>query len=148
MLEREIVSVEQNATVGGGLYVHDDHIKNVYELLYAALSGYRWTVIHGNKRYGFRDEAAWQVGVKALQAARANVEFEDEAGSRRRIHRLDVNAANVDELRALAAIGRVLAARIVADRADRGDFASVDDLGRVHGIGPGRLRSLRTVLRV
>ncbi len=50
--------------------------------------------------------------------------------------RIDVNTATEVELNALPGIGPALAARIAADRATRGPFESIDDLARVHGIGP------------
>jgi len=55
---------------------------------------------------------------------------------------VDVNRAAADELRALPGIGAGLARRIVADREARGPFRSLDELGRVKGIGPGKLRAL------
>lgn len=56
---------------------------------------------------------------------------------------VDVNRAGAGELEALPGIGPVLAQRIVADREERGPFASVDDLQRVRGIGPSLLADLR-----
>ena len=50
--------------------------------------------------------------------------------------RIDVNTATEVELNALPGIGPALAARIAADRATRGPFESIEDLARVHGIGP------------
>ena len=57
--------------------------------------------------------------------------------------RLDLNSANWAELSQLEGIGETLARRIVADRKQNGRFAHVEDLQRVHGIGPrtvGRLK--------
>lgn len=70
MLQRGIVDVRPRAAAPGGFYVHDEHIKNCYELLYAALSGHRWTIVHGNKRHGFTDEPTWRAAVSALEALR------------------------------------------------------------------------------
>jgi competence protein ComEA len=53
--------------------------------------------------------------------------------------RVDVNAASVRLLETLPGVGPVMAARIVAAR----PFHTVDDLGRVAGIGPVRLEALR-----
>ncbi|MFN2321332.1 MAG: helix-hairpin-helix domain-containing protein [Trueperaceae bacterium] len=53
--------------------------------------------------------------------------------------RVDVNAASVRLLETLPGVGPVMAARIVAGR----PFHTVDDLGRVAGIGPVRLEALR-----
>jgi competence protein ComEA len=53
--------------------------------------------------------------------------------------RVDVNAASLRLLETLPGIGPVMAARIVAAR----PFHTVDDLGRVAGIGPARLEALR-----
>jgi len=55
---------------------------------------------------------------------------------------IDLNAATPEELEALPGIGAKLAARIVEDRQRRGAFATLGDLGRVPGIGPGKLRLL------
>ncbi|MBX3270049.1 MAG: helix-hairpin-helix domain-containing protein [Sandaracinaceae bacterium] len=60
---------------------------------------------------------------------------------------IDVNAASPAELELLPRIGPSLAARIVEARERDGPFESVDDLGRVRGIGPrtvDRLRGLVT----
>jgi hypothetical protein len=59
MVERGIVTMRTQRDVPGDFYVFDDHIKNVYELIYAGLAGYSHTIVHGNKRYGFKDPARW-----------------------------------------------------------------------------------------
>lgn len=76
MLDRGVVSLSNDASVAGEAYVHDDHVKNVYELLYCGLGGIRHTVVHDNKRYGFADRLAWQSAVEQLAARRARVRFE------------------------------------------------------------------------
>jgi competence protein ComEA len=55
---------------------------------------------------------------------------------------LDLNAADSAALEELPGIGPVLAGRIVADREANGPFASVEDLGRVPGVGPAILESI------
>lgn len=55
--------------------------------------------------------------------------------------RIDPNTASPDELARLPRIGPALAARIVADR-EQGRFHTLDDLGRVRGIGPALLEGL------
>jgi competence ComEA-like helix-hairpin-helix protein len=52
---------------------------------------------------------------------------------------VDVNRATVEELASLDGIGPKLGARIVAAR----PFASIEDLGKVRGIGRRRLARLR-----
>jgi competence protein ComEA len=56
---------------------------------------------------------------------------------------VDLNHAGAAELESLPGIGAVLAARIVVDRADRGPFATVDDLARVEGVGPALVDRVR-----
>ena len=56
---------------------------------------------------------------------------------------LDLNRATAAELETLSGIGPALAARIVAYRDSVGGFASVEELGRVRGIGPATLERLR-----
>ncbi len=57
--------------------------------------------------------------------------------------RIDINQASAVELTELPGIGPALAARIVAHRAERGPFRTVDDLDAVKGIGPSTVEGLR-----
>jgi len=61
---------------------------------------------------------------------------------------LDPNQATAAELAGLPGISSGLAAAIVADREARGPFASVDEVGRVRGIGRVRLAAVRPHLAV
>ncbi|MUL79310.1 ComEA family DNA-binding protein [Mycolicibacterium sp. CBMA 226] len=61
---------------------------------------------------------------------------------------VDLNAATEEQLDGLPGIGPVMAKAIVAWRAAHGRFASVDQLGEVDGIGPGRLEKLRELVKV
>lgn len=56
---------------------------------------------------------------------------------------VDVNVASMEELALLPGIGPRIAGRIVSDRAERGRFASVDELRRVKGIGAATLDRVR-----
>lgn len=49
--------------------------------------------------------------------------------------RIDMNTASAAEMTLLPGVGPQLADRIIADRAMNGRFRSIDDLGRVPGIG-------------
>jgi competence protein ComEA len=60
---------------------------------------------------------------------------------------IDVNAAGEAELQRLPRVGPVLAAAIIASRADK-PFESIDDLRRVRGIGAKTLDSLRPFVTV
>ncbi|MCS6937952.1 MAG: ComEA family DNA-binding protein [Roseiflexaceae bacterium] len=61
---------------------------------------------------------------------------------------LDLNRATAAELDALPGIGKVLANRIVEWREREGPFQSVDDLGKVEGIGPALLAKLAPLVTV
>ncbi len=65
-----------------------------------------------------------------------------------RDHRIDINTASEEELTRLPGVGPATAAAIVADRSERGPFATVDELIRVRGIGPAKLNALRAQARV
>lgn len=56
---------------------------------------------------------------------------------------INVNQASPQELSILPQVGPVLARRIVLERDRLGDFADVEDLVRVHGIGPSTLEKIR-----
>lgn len=62
--------------------------------------------------------------------------------------RIDLNSATSAELESLPSIGPKRAAAIIADRADRGPFRSVDDLDRVPGIGTRTIDRIRRFVRV
>ncbi len=57
--------------------------------------------------------------------------------------KIDVNSASAAELTELPGIGPVLAARIVAYRAEHGPFRTLDGLTAVKGIGPATVEELR-----
>ncbi|HKW51255.1 MAG TPA: helix-hairpin-helix domain-containing protein [Candidatus Eisenbacteria bacterium] len=60
--------------------------------------------------------------------------------------RIDLDRATARELERLPGIGPGLAARILADRAERGPYRTPDALLRVKGIGPRTLERIRPYL--
>lgn len=62
--------------------------------------------------------------------------------------RLDLNQADAKALQTLPGIGEVLAARILEYREQNGDFASVEELMAVDGLGPAALSRLRPYVTV
>ena len=58
---------------------------------------------------------------------------------------VDVDVASADELERLPRIGPALAARIVANRDSLGAFGSLEEFGRVRGVGPATLKLLQPV---
>lgn len=58
-----------------------------------------------------------------------------------------LNRAGVSELQTLPGVGRVTAEHIVDERERGGPFGSVDDLARVGGLGPARIRALSARVR-
>ncbi len=87
------------------------------------------------------------LGVLAAAFGRAARRMEDlpcqTAGMR-----LDVNAAGMEELALLPAVGPALAKAIVADRQARGAFESVEALQRVKGIGPRKWAQMKPWVKV
>ena len=61
---------------------------------------------------------------------------------------LDLNRAELSDLRQLPGVGPTLAGRIAAARDERGGFQTVDELRSVSGVGPARLERLRPWVRV
>lgn len=59
---------------------------------------------------------------------------------------VSLGAATAEQLETLPRIGPALAARIIAYRDAHGGFGSVDDLGKVSGIGPKTLAGLRDLV--
>lgn len=61
---------------------------------------------------------------------------------------IDLNSATAEQLDTLPGVGPATALKIVADRETNGPFGSVDDLGRVSGIGPKKLEQLKDLICV
>ena len=59
-----------------------------------------------------------------------------------RFEKIDIDRSSLEDLTRLPRIGPVLAGRIVAEREARGPFGSLEQLGRVSGIGPAVLETL------
>lgn len=60
--------------------------------------------------------------------------------------KIDINSADAAALDTLPGVGPATAAKIVADREANGPYASVDDLGRVPGIGDKKLDALKDLI--
>lgn len=58
-----------------GDQVFDDHIRQVHEVLYCAQAPYPWTILHDNRRYGYREKEAWMEARTRLARLRASVRF-------------------------------------------------------------------------
>ena len=90
------------------------------------------------------------MGVSAVRFSgwgRAPIEI-DRRPARKYDYQLNINTAPWIEWTLLEGIGETLAKRIVDDRTSRGPFQSIDDLGRVKGIGGKTLDQMRPWLTV
>jgi len=61
-------------------------------------------------------------------------------------YQVDINRADWPEIIQLPGLGETMARRLLADRAANGPFLDLDDLVRVHGIGPLTLEKVRPYL--
>ena len=59
------------------------------------------------------------------------------------VHRVDLNHASRAELLQLPGVGESMAGRIEDYRHEHGGFRKVDDLVKIHGVGPATLERLR-----
>ena len=87
--------------------------------------------------------APLQDGQQVIVPARAAPGAVAPAGAAAPSGPVSLSSASAEQLEGLDGIGPAIAARIVEWRAAHGGFASVDQLGEVPGIGPGRLEALR-----
>jgi competence protein ComEA len=62
--------------------------------------------------------------------------------------RIDINTATVEELDTLYGIGYILAQRIIDYRADHGDFAAIEEIMNVDGIGTSVYEAIKDDIRV
>ena len=61
---------------------------------------------------------------------------------------VNINTATKEELTTLKGIGETRAQEIINYRTKHGSFKTVDDLGKVPGIGPGILKQIRSNVTV
>ena len=61
---------------------------------------------------------------------------------------IDLNTADARELEKIKGIGPALASRIVEYRYQNGDFASVDDIKNVRGVGVALFEKIKTKIKV
>ncbi len=121
------------ATPDGG--THDDYRERLRDLeLQAAIS-----------RRGIWAATNWEMlpEERRLQREEANdlaLAMQRQGGP---VEPVGVNTASRDELMQIDGIGEVMANRIIEQR----PFRSLDDLVRVHGIGPETLKKLRPFLK-
>jgi competence protein ComEA len=90
----------------------------------------------------FRNAFAFLIAVLCLGFAAAPAFAADATAA------LDLNTATAEQLETLPGIGEVKAAAILAVRAERGGFRSVEELESVRGIGPALLGKLRARVKV
>ena len=61
---------------------------------------------------------------------------------------ININTATVAQYQQLPGIGAVMAARILTYRTAHGLFATIDDLGKVSGMGKSKFANLKSFIRV
>lgn len=71
----------------------------------------------------------------------------DSAPSLVVVFQVDINTAAWPEIAALPGIGPTRARQIVQWRETNGPFVSIDDIARIHGIGPATLKRIGPYLR-
>jgi competence ComEA-like helix-hairpin-helix protein len=62
--------------------------------------------------------------------------------------KVDLNRSSADELSLLPQVGPKLAASIVREREQNGNFLTIDDLDRAPGVGPQRVAQLEPFLEI
>lgn len=85
---------------------------------------------------------AWRVGRPRVKT-QLTAGQHGKAGAESARIEIDLNSADARELTLLPRVGPILAKRIVENRDRLGPFETVEDLGRVYGIGPHTLDQIR-----
>ncbi len=65
-----------------------------------------------------------------------------------RIKKIDINNADIEELKTLHAIGPVIAKRIIQYRKTHGRFNTIEDIMKVNGIGEKKFKKLKDMITV
>ncbi len=75
MEDRGIISWAVRASENREKVIEDDHIKHVFEVIFSALSGRRFSVVHNNRRWIFDHEDDWKDAIDNLSALRERCLF-------------------------------------------------------------------------
>ena len=62
--------------------------------------------------------------------------------------KIDINSATIDQLQLLPGIGEALAQRIIDYRTEHGEFAAIEELMNVSGIGEKKFTALRDYIKI
>lgn len=100
------------------------------------------------KKEGTKAEAKAETKAMAKEAAKGAGETKRAATPKTGGLMVNINTANVDELKSLKGIGDTRAKDIIEYRKKNGDFKSIEDLEKVKGIGPGTMKQIRANIAV
>ncbi|HBP89228.1 MAG: helix-hairpin-helix domain-containing protein [Nitrospira sp.] len=64
------------------------------------------------------------------------------------VNKIDINSASLEQLEAVKGVGQDIAHNILSYKKDHGDFKTLEDLGKVKGVGKVRLEALREAFTV
>jgi competence ComEA-like helix-hairpin-helix protein len=62
--------------------------------------------------------------------------------------RVDINDADMEDLKAIPGIGSVLSERILKDREERGRYSTISEVKRVPGLGKGKISGMSPYVEV
>jgi len=111
----------------------------------ASVLGVSWAILSG--RAGPIPATGQQPETQSKPAT--DSETIGEGRSRPDVARLiNINTASSAELQLLPGIGPARASAIIEDRTANGPFHAIDDLQRVHGIGPKTVQNIRPLVTI
>lgn len=121
-----------------------NNVENVVERHYwKAVTFLVILILAGAGFWGLRRFAPAMFLGKPDLIAVPNAERPQNRTTQNKLELLNINTATVEELQTLPNIGEATAQRIIDYRTQHGNFASVDALQNVKGIGPKTLEKLR-----
>ena len=145
------------AVINPGVYTVDDGSRLANLLLLAGGATAEADLAAVNLAAVVQDEDHWHIPERGevlpppagLAGSGGNAESSASVqNGQREGGRIDLNSADVELLKTLPGIGDVRARAIVSHREANGDFASVDDLLDVNGIGAGTVENIRELVTV
>ena len=144
------------AVVNPGVYMTDEGSRLANVLLLAGGATAEADLSAVNLAAIVHDEDHWHIperddvhpSLTGLPKPGGNAQSAAVQDARRENGKVNLNDADVEMLKSLPGIGDKRARDIVSYREANGDFASVDDLDGVDGIGPGIIESIRDLVTV